>query len=178
MPVCLIIDCLTSFNKRICNPIDMEDTIPNKVSLLEIEMNCLNTRSYILTREYMIYSLDLRCIATIWKTEDTEASDYGYSVSQPEDPRRAIVALRNLARGHALLTGRNYITKEDIPVVVKTVLSTAQIERVSVFYLLINNNGDVSTDDVMDYLHVSRPTALRTMAELKVIRLVEDYEFQ
>ena len=51
MPVCLTIGCLTSFNKRICNPIDMEDTIPNKVSLLEIEMNCLNTRSYILTRE-------------------------------------------------------------------------------------------------------------------------------
>jgi hypothetical protein len=120
----------------------------------------------------------LRCIATIWNTEETEGSDYGYSVSQQEDPRRAITALRNLARGHALLTGRNFITKEDIPVVVKTVLSTAQIERVSVFYLLINNRGDVSTDDVMDYLHVSRPTALRTMAELKVIRLVEDYEIQ
>jgi hypothetical protein len=120
----------------------------------------------------------LRCIATVWHTEDSQASEYAYSVSQPEDPRRAITTLRNLARGHALLTGRNYITIEDIPVVVKTVLSTAQIERVSVFYLLINREkGDVSTDDIMDYLHVARPTALRTMAELKAIGLVEDYEF-
>jgi hypothetical protein len=29
----------------------------------------------------------------------------------------------------------------------KCVLSTAQIERVSLFYLLINNDGDVSTDN-------------------------------
>jgi hypothetical protein len=118
----------------------------------------------------------LRCIATTWHTEGTEESEYAYSVSQPEDPRRAITLLRNLARGHALLTGRNYITMEDIPLVVKTVLSTAQIERVSVFYLLVDNDGDASTDEIIDYLHVSRPTALRTMAELRAIRLVERYE--
>lgn len=56
----------------------------------------------------------LRCIATTWHTEGTQGSDYGYAVSQPEDPRRAITVLQNLARGHALLTGRNYITLEDI----------------------------------------------------------------
>ena len=73
--------------------------------------------------------------------------------------------------------GRNYLTVVDIPVVVKCVLSTAQIERVSFFYLLINNDGDISTDQIMEYLHVSRPTALRTMAELKAIKLVDSYDF-
>ena len=41
----------------------------------------------------------LRCIATTWQTESTQGSDYGYAVSQPEDPRRAITVLLNLARG-------------------------------------------------------------------------------
>jgi DNA-binding transcriptional ArsR family regulator len=120
----------------------------------------------------------LRCIAKTWNTEGTQGSEYGYAVSQPEDPRRAITVLQNLARGHALLTGRNYITLEDIPIVAKTVLSTAQTERVSVFYLLLDNGGDVSTDDIMRYLGVSKPTAGRTMAELKVIGLVEEYEYK
>jgi predicted transcriptional regulator len=86
--------------------------------------------------------------------------------------------LQNLARGHALLTGRNYITLEDIPIVAKSVLSTAQTERVSVFYLLLDNGGDVSTDDIMRCLGVSKPTAARTMAELKVIGLAEEYEYK
>ena len=118
----------------------------------------------------------LRCIATTWHTDGTQGSDYGYAVSQPEDPRRAITVLQNLARGHALLTGRNYITLEDIPIVAKTVLSTAQTGRVSLFYLLLDNGGGVSTDDVMEYLGVSKPTAIRTMTELNVIGLVEEYE--
>jgi predicted transcriptional regulator len=119
----------------------------------------------------------LRCIAITWHTEGTQESDYSYSVSQPEAPIRAIRLLQNLARGHALSQGRNYLTVVDIPVVVKCVLSTAQIERVSFFYLLINNDGDISTDQIMEYLHVSRPTALRTMAELKAIKLVDSYDF-
>jgi AAA lid domain len=120
----------------------------------------------------------LRCIAKTWNTEGTQGSDYGFAVSQPEDPRHAITVLRNLARAHALLPGRNYITIEDIPIVAKTVLSTAQTERVSIFYLLLDNDGDVSTDDIMRYLNVARPTALRTMTELNVIGLVEEYEYK
>ncbi len=49
--------------------------------------------------------------------------------------------LVNLARGHALLTGRNHVTREDIPMVIKVVLSTAPIERVTMFDILLANNG-------------------------------------
>ena len=106
-------------------------------------------------------------ITTTWQTETgTQGSDYGYAVSQPEDPRRAITVLLNLARGHALLTGRNYITLEDVPIVAKTVLSTAQTERVSVFYLLLDNGRDLSTDVITRCLGVSKPTAGRAMAEV------------
>jgi len=46
-----------------------------------------------------------------------------------EDPSRAITQLRNLARGHALSKGRNYIKVEDIPMLIKVVLSTCSIEK-------------------------------------------------
>ena len=115
----------------------------------------------------------LRCVAKTWETDDTQGLGYAYSVSQPEDPSRAITVLSNLARGHALLTGRNYITLDDIPVVVKTVMSTAQIERVSLFSLLIANDGKLTTRNILESLNISKPTALRTMAELKAIGLVD-----
>jgi hypothetical protein len=115
----------------------------------------------------------LRCVAKTWETDDSQGSGYAYSVSQSEDPSRAITVLSNLAKGHALLAGRNYITIEDIPVVVKTVMSTAQIERVSLFSLLIANDGKLTTKSILESLNISKPTALRTMAELKAIGLVD-----
>jgi len=119
----------------------------------------------------------LRCVAQTWETKDSQGSDYAYSVSQPEDPSRAMTVLYNLARGHALLTGRNYITKEqDIPIIIKTVLSTAQIERVSLFSLLIANKGKITTPQIIEFLNVSRPTALRTMSEFRAIGLVDEQE--
>jgi hypothetical protein len=108
-----------------------------------------------------------------------EISDYGisedlaYSASAREDVSRTRFVLYNLARGHALLTGRNHITLEDIPLVVKTILSTAQIDRVKVFDLLIASKGKLTTNRIVQSLNMSKPTALKTMIEFKAIGLVE-----
>ena len=116
----------------------------------------------------------LRCIAKTWDIkDDSQGSNFGYSVTQPESPERAIEVLRNLARGHALLTGRNFITLEDIPMVVKTVLSTANIDKVGLVRLLIENNGRLTAKEIEKSLNVSKPTALRNMVELKAIGLVD-----
>jgi hypothetical protein len=119
----------------------------------------------------------LRCVAQVWETYDSQGSDYAYSISPREVPRRAITCLKNLARGHALLTGRKYITLDDIPIVIKTALDTAPIERVSLFSLLIANNGILTTIQILSSLNVARKTALRTMAELKAIGLVDMEDF-
>jgi hypothetical protein len=50
-----------------------------------------------------------------------------------------------LARGHALSQGRDHITLVDIPTIAHVVLSTASIERVTIFQLLISNNRKLST---------------------------------
>jgi hypothetical protein len=116
----------------------------------------------------------LRCIAQTWRDKsDSTGSTWGYSVTQPESPERAIEVLKNLARGHALSTGRNYITLEDIPIVVKTVLSTAHLDKVGLMFFLISNKGRALTKEIEKFLNVTRPTALRNMTELEVTGLVE-----
>lgn len=120
----------------------------------------------------------LRCIAKVWKSEDTQGSEYSYSISQREVPHRAITALLNLARGHALLVGRNYVTLDDVPIVIKTILDSAQIERVSMFSLLMAYKGVLNTSQVVDSLRMSRNTALRTMAEFHAIGLVDMEDYQ
>ena len=65
---------------------------------------------------------------------------YEYSFEQPiiENPSRANRVLYNIAKSHAFeLCGRNYITLEDIPIVIKITLSTANRNRVSVLRLMI-----------------------------------------
>jgi hypothetical protein len=113
----------------------------------------------------------LRCDVKTW----TEGSEIGYAPSLPEHPQRASDWLFNLAKGHALLYARNFVTMDDIPIVVKTVLSTAQIERVKVFSLLLASKGkSLSTSKITQSLVISPQTARRKMIEFKAIGLVDE----
>jgi hypothetical protein len=115
----------------------------------------------------------LRCDVRTWK----EGSEIGYAPSLPEHPKRAAEILFNLARGHALLYGRNYVTMNDIPIIIKTVLSTAQVDRVKVFSLLRATGGDwLSTSRITQSLSISPPTARKKMVEFKAIHLVDEEE--
>ena len=78
-----------------------------------------------------------------------------------------------------LQTGRNYITLEDVPIVVKTVLSTAHIDRVSAFSLLISMpDGKLTTSQIMKFLNKSKHSALKTMTEFKAIGLADMNDIQ
>jgi hypothetical protein len=113
----------------------------------------------------------LRCDVQTWR----EGSDIGYSPSLPEHPQRAAEILFNLAKGHALLYGRNFVTMQDITILVKTALSTAQIDRVKVFSLLLANGGSpLSTSKIIQSLNISPQTARRKMTEFKAIGLVDE----
>jgi hypothetical protein len=114
----------------------------------------------------------LRCSIQVWDTKDSQGSDYGYRRSQPESPERATRVLYNLARGHALLTGRNYITLEDVPIVIKTALSTAVISRVDLLYLLIAKNGTLNAREIAGAFDITEKTALNDMTTLRIIGLV------
>lgn len=117
----------------------------------------------------------LRASVPTWHTSeaDSSGSNYNYEMPVIEDPNRASNALYNLARGHAVLFGRNYIAKEDLGVVIFVTLSSASRERVELFKLLLENNGKLSSSKFMEVAHVSRPTALKEMQLLNVIGLVD-----
>lgn len=115
----------------------------------------------------------LRAVVPTWETKDMQGSDYAYTFANIEDPSRAITQLRSLARGHALSKGRTSFTIDDIPIVIQTALSTASTSRVRIFELLIANQGNLTSNQIVDYLNTTRPTALRTMTELKATELVD-----
>jgi hypothetical protein len=61
---------------------------------------------------------------------NNSSRSFSHRLPTIENPSRAAQQLYNLARGHALSYGRNYITKDDVFLVIKVVLSTSLIERV------------------------------------------------
>jgi hypothetical protein len=58
-------------------------------------------------RRLAILLAHLRQPAITWDSKDGQGSDYAYSVSLVENADRAYTLLKNVGRGHALLTGRN-----------------------------------------------------------------------
>jgi hypothetical protein len=64
----------------------------------------------------------LRGVIPTWETRDSQGIDYAYAIATKENPDRAMIQLRNLARGHALVEGRNYITLRDIKLLIEVIL--------------------------------------------------------
>ena len=120
----------------------------------------------------------LRATVPTWHTSDSDSGGTNYNYEMPviEDPNRASSAFYNLARGHAILFGRNYITNDDLTVVIPVALSSAPKERVELFKLLIQNNGKLTSADFIETAKVSRATALKEMKILNILGLVDESE--
>jgi len=116
----------------------------------------------------------LRASIPTWYTNDPSSSGFHYNFEMPiiEDPSRASSALYNLARGHAVLFGRNYITKEDLGVVIAVALSSAERERVALLKLLLENDGSIDVDTFVTNSKVSENTARKEMQKMKILGLV------
>lgn len=87
----------------------------------------------------------------------------GYTIPIIEHTSRARTRLYNLARGHALSLGRNYVTKADLPIVIRVVLSTGPVQRVKILDKLLSDGKEWDTSQITNSLEVSRPTARKTM---------------
>ena len=147
---------------------DMQYEKENKLSRIPWSKNDDRKASRLIVRLATLLSF-LRAVVT---TFGDGTNDYAYATVQREDPSRAIYQLKNLARGHALSQGRRAFNMEDIPLIIKVVLSTAPIDRVNVFNLLIAFGGRLTTSIIEASLNMSDSTARRTMTELKAIELV------
>jgi hypothetical protein len=146
--------------------------------LLKIAWNSENDDD--LAKDYIIklgkFLAKIRGHVDAWSSKGTghthEYTEYSYGFTQSEDPARASTQLYNLARGHALLMGRNYITIEDLPITVKVVLSTASVERVAILDLLLRKKESITLSGIVKVLPISKSSALKAMTELAALKVV------
>lgn len=154
---------------EVCPSAEVENGLP-KISWNDTADEEVAVRQIIRLGQLLAH---LRAVVPTRETHGTQGSDYSYDIPTIEEPGRAITQLRNLARSHALLKGRNYITSDDIPIVIKVVLSTAPIERATIFDILIAKKGSLTTSEITKSLNITVHTAHRTMTELHALGLVD-----
>ena len=185
----LIMTYLTWF--EIC-PISLEE---NGIRKIEWNTNKDDIESIKIIAELAILLAHLRGDVTVYKSSDTnniipidnnrhskntpidnignkQAQEYIHGLPKIENPSRVNQQMYKLARGYALSKGRNYITKEDITLIIKVVLSTSLIERMLILDLLIANNGTLTTSEITAAMRISNDTAKKTMTEFKALELV------
>lgn len=109
----------------------------------------------------------LRGVINVWKADDDK--DYIHSIPTVEKPDRINQLFYNLARGHALISGRRQITEEDLKPIIELAIDSAPIVRAKLLRKLLDYNGTMKTGDVMKELECSRPTAHKEMETLKAL---------
>ncbi len=116
----------------------------------------------------------LRSPIQLWKGETDEEKDYQYFIPMKERPYRAMQILYNIARGHAILYGRNYVTNDDIKILIPIVFSSMPDDRRRMWQLLVENNGYLDYVTVIHSIGMSKPQAYRIMKLLALLD-VADY---
>lgn len=114
----------------------------------------------------------LRASVPSWHTEGQSGTNYNFERPITEDPSRATSALYNLARGHAVLYGRNYIQEEDLKVVFNVAINSAKRDRVDLFKLLLSKEK-ITVEELVEFSKVSPPTARKNMRMMELLGLVE-----
>ncbi len=118
---------------------------------------------------------NLRGAINVW-TVGEDGENLTHSVPTIEHPDRINTLLYNLARGHALICGREQIAREDLWPVIELAFDSAPSHRAKVFRLLIENGGELTTNDVVKALRCSAPTARKEMEALHILEVVDKAE--
>jgi hypothetical protein len=107
----------------------------------------------------------LRGVIAVW----SEGEEYTLPIV--EYPPRLASLLYDVARGHALVHGRNALTEEDVKLVATIAFGSMPFARRKLFLALLAEET-LTTRRVMTILNVSRPTALKLMSTLAALGAV------
>ena len=140
---------------------------------IQWDKNSDNPQLIIIITKFAKVLARLRSAINVWKDGDDEKRKYNHTIPITEMPDRLTQLLYNLARGHALVCGRETLSIDDLIVVAKTALDSAPPNRAKIFRLLLESNGVLSTNKVMEKLKCSRPTALKEMEQLVILDIVD-----
>lgn len=122
----------------------------------------------------------LRTTIDMWSIgdgSDGESGKFSHTVPIREMPDRINQLLYNLARGHAVINGRNYLTEEDIKPILKITIESANFHRTKVFKKLVKKGGSIDSEEVQKFLHCTRPTALKEVGILVHLELVDKSDY-
>ena len=114
----------------------------------------------------------LRASLMTWKSED-KMGGFEYNFPIIEEPPRAIQALYNLAKGHALINGRRYLKNDDLEVVKAVCFSSMPHDRSEFLKILAMHEGRLTTRQIESELNCSDETARRTMRTFEILKLVK-----
>lgn len=120
--------------------------------------------------KYAQFLSKLRTSLMLWKSEG--GNDYEFNFPVTEEPPRAINSLYNLAKGHALINGRNFLKSEDLEIVKAVCFSTMPHDRSEFLKLLSKYEGKLTTSQIQTELNCSDETARKTMKIFEIIGIV------
>lgn len=132
---------------------DRENLIRNIIALADFVSTCRSTVS-------------------VWREKE---ADYNYNQPIIEDPPRLSAILYNLVRGHAIIQGRTQINEEDTSLVIEIGLCSMPDDRRKVLELLLERElgKPITTEEIVEVLRVSNPTARAIMYTLSVLGVVD-----
>lgn len=113
----------------------------------------------------------LRGVINVWKDHSEEGTQYSYTSPTIEKPDRINQLFYNLCRGHALISGREHINDQDLRLIVELCIDSAPTIRARLLRKLIEHNGIMKTNEVEIALQCSKPTALKEMETLKILKI-------
>ncbi len=117
----------------------------------------------------------LRGVLNVWKDDFNDEFKYGIPVV--ERPDRLNQLFYNLARGHALISGRTQIAEEDLKAIVELCVDGAPAGRARLFRKLTEHGGTMSTTEIEQDLNCSKPTACKEMKTLQILGVCDLIEY-
>lgn len=116
----------------------------------------------------------LRGVINVW--HDDFNGEFKYATPIIERPDRINQLFYNLARGHALVSGRTQIASEDLKAIVELCVDGAPSGRAKLFRKLIEHGGTMTTSEIEQELKCSKPAALNEMKTLVILGVCSLHE--
>jgi len=111
--------------------------------------------------------------AEFLNSENEKVSFYEPIEIQIEEPFRALLQLRVIARSLAIVSGRESVTGEDLELVRRVALSSMPADRSLLLSVVATEDKSWSAKDIADNLGISHKTALRQLDELVSLKILD-----
>jgi hypothetical protein len=156
----------------------ISELFSNKKKRIRWDSNKDNNKIRQVIVNLSMFLRDFRAYLPTQNTAESTSGGTNYNFDTPikEDFDRLSKTLYNLARGHAIIYGRCYLTTDDLEIIFHVVMSSIPKDRLKLFEVLFSNKGAADTIQIEKCLLVSKTTALKEMEKLRILGIVDNYK--